>query len=142
MRIALDSSVLVELISTGSDRHLRTESAYEGYRRSGAEFVLADHVLLEVFSVLSRSPRPVGIPPQDVERLLRDHFRDAIIAPLRPGLAWDAIGHTLSRGCWGGRVYDTLIALVVFEAGAEVLLTWSARHFRSIAPAGLEVREP
>ncbi len=142
MRVALDSSVLVELISTGSDRHLRTEASYEEFRRIGAEFVLPDHVLLEAFSVLSRSPRPVGIPPRDAERLLRDHFSDAIIAPLRPGLAWDTIGQTLSRGCWGGRVYDTLIAMVAFEAGAQVLLTWNTRHFRSVAPAGLEVREP
>lgn len=134
--------MLVELISTGSDRHLRTESSYEEFRRMGAEFVLPDHVLLEAFSVLSRSPRPVGIPPRDAERLLRSHFGDAIIAPLRPGLAWDTIGQTLSRGFWGGRVYDTLIAMVAFEAGAEVLLTWNTRHFYAIAPAGLQVREP
>jgi predicted nucleic acid-binding protein len=134
--------VLVELLSRHSGRHPATRSAYEEFRRMGAEFLLADHVLLEAFSVLSRSPRPIGIPPRDAERLLLEHFRDAIIAPLRPGLAWDTISQTLSRGCWGGRVYDTLIAMVVFEAGAEVLLTWNTRHFRSIAPAGLEVREP
>lgn len=142
MRVALDTNVLVELLSLGSGRHLRTRFAYEELRRSGAEFVIADQVLIEAFAVLSRSPRPAGIPPRDAKQLLQDHFGDAIIAPIRPGLAWDAIDQTLSRGFWGGRVYDTLIALATFAAGAEVLVTWNTRHFYGIAPAGLEIREP
>jgi predicted nucleic acid-binding protein len=142
LKVALDTNILVELLSIGSGRHARTRFAYEELRRGGAEFVIADHVLLEAFAVLSRSPRPVGIPPRQAEQLLRDHFGDAIIAPIRPGLAWDAIGQTLARGFWGGRVYDTLIALATFAAGAEVLLTWNTRHFYGIAPVGLEIREP
>jgi predicted nucleic acid-binding protein len=142
LKVALDTNILVELLSTRSGRHARTRFAYEELQRSGAEFVIADHVLLEAFAVLSHSPRPVGIPPRQTEQLLRDHFGNAIIAPIRPGLAWDAIGQTLTRGFSGGRVYDTLIALATFAAGAEVLLTWNTRHFYGIAPAGLEIREP
>ena len=142
LRVALDTNVLVQLFSSGSERHAETLARYRELRHAGAEIVLAENVVLEAFSVLSRSPHPVGIPPPDAERLLTETFRDAIIAPLKPGFAWEAMRHTLSRGFWGGRVWDTAIALAVYEAGARLLLTWNVRHFRSVAPVGLEVREP
>jgi predicted nucleic acid-binding protein len=141
-KVALDTNVLVQLFSAGSERHAETRARYQELRESGAEFVLAETVLLEAFSVLSRSPNPVGIPPREAERLLTEHFREAIIAPMKPGFAWEAMRHTLSRGFWGGRVWDTAIAMSVYEAGARLLLTWNVRHFYSVAPVGLEVREP
>lgn len=92
---------------------------------------------------MSRAPFPEGgLSPADVEQVLRNHFGKTQIAAIRPGLAWDTIRHTLAHGYWGGRVYDAAIALATYEAGARVLLTWNARHFHSVAPVGLEVREP
>jgi predicted nucleic acid-binding protein len=142
LKVALDTNVLVQLLSAGAERHAQTRSSYHAHREGGAEFVLAENVLLEAFSVLSRSPQPLGIPPREAERLLTEHFHDAIIAPLKPGFAWEAMRHTMARGFWGGRVWDTVIAMAVYEAGARVLLTWNARHFHAVAPVGLEVREP
>jgi predicted nucleic acid-binding protein len=142
LKVALDTNVLVQLFSAGSERHVETRTRYQELRQSGTEFVLAENVLLEAFSVLSRSPKPVGIPPKEAELLLAEHFRDAVIAPLKPGFAWEAVRHTLSRGFWGGRVWDTAIALAVYEAGARLLLTWNVRHFLTVAPVGLDVREP
>jgi predicted nucleic acid-binding protein len=142
LRIGLDSNILIELVSKASERRVPTVRAYEALAADGAEFVITDHALLEAFSVLSRSPVPLGVEPRLAERLLKESFGGALIAPIRPGLAWDTIRHTLAHGFWGGRVYDAAIALATFEAGARVFLTWNTRHFRSIAPAGLEVREP
>lgn len=133
---------MVALLSKGSGQHLAAREVYKGVLESGAELVLAEHVILETFSVLSRSPKPLGLPPRIIEELLRDFSAHATIAPIRQGLALDAIRHTLDRGHHGGRIYDALIALSVFEAGARLLLTWNPRHFHSIAPVGLEVREP
>jgi len=142
LRVGLDSNVLIELVSKTGHRRDRTGQTYHALEADGAEFVITDHALLEAFSVLSRSPAPVGIEPRLAERLLKESFGGAIIAPLRPGLAWDTIHHTLAHGFWGGRVYDAAIALATYEAGARVLLTWNTRHFYAVAPAGLEVREP
>ena len=109
---------------------------------SGAEFIVAEHALLESFSVLTRSPRPVRTPPAAAERLLHENFDGCIVAARDPGASWAAIRHTISCGHYGGRLYDSLIALASYEAGARLLLTWNVKHFLSIAPAGLEVREP
>jgi predicted nucleic acid-binding protein len=142
LRVGLDSNVLIELVSKAVRRRERTVLTFNSMAADGAEFVITDHALLEAFSVLSRSPVPIGVQPELAERLLKESFGTMLIAPLRPGLAWDTIRHTLAHGFWGGRVYDAAIALATFEAGARVLLTWNTRHFLSIAPAGLEVREP
>ena len=142
LRIGLDSNILIELVSKASRRREHTVKTYHALASDGAEFVVTDHALLEAFSVLSRSPVPLGVEPRVAERLLQENFGAMVLAPLRPGLAWDTIRHTLAHGFWGGRVYDAAIALATFEAGARLFLTWNTRHFRSIAPAGLEVREP
>jgi predicted nucleic acid-binding protein len=140
--VGLDSNILIELVLKTAKKHDRTARAYNALAAEGAEFVIADHVLLEAFSVMSRSPFPVGVAPRVAERILKDSFGSAVIAPLRPGLAWETIRHTLVHGFWGGRVYDAAIALTIYEAGARVFLTWNTRHFLTIAPVGLEVRSP
>jgi predicted nucleic acid-binding protein len=142
LKVSLDTSVLVALLAKASERHSPTRACYQVHRKAGDQFVLTEHALLEAFAVLSRSPRPISMPPSLAREALLDHFRDAIIAPFRSGLAWDAMAHTLSRGHWGGRIYDAVIALSAFEAGARVLLTWNVRHFISVSPPGLEVRAP
>ena len=46
------------------------------------------------------------------------------------------------RGIGGARIYDAVIALCSYEAGATVLLTWDRSDFLPVAPAGLTVAEP
>ncbi|MBV8844597.1 MAG: hypothetical protein JO307_17460 [Bryobacterales bacterium] len=99
----------------------------------------------EAFSVLSRSPKPIGMPAIDAERALRESFARATLAPIHPGLAWPTTRHTLERGYAGGRVYDAAIALAAYDGGARLFLTWNVKHFltiATIAPAGLEIRPP
>src|SRR5579871_123732 len=142
LRVGLDSSVLIELVSKAGLRRDRTVRTCESLEADGAEFVVTDHTVLEAFSVLSRSPAPIGIEPKLAEWLLKERLKAVAIAPMRAGFAWDTIRHTLAHGFWGGRVYDAAIALSSYEAGARMFLTWNTRRFRSIAPVGLEVREP
>lgn len=142
MKVGIDSSVIVPLLALRSGNHQRARAAYDSLLQQGAEFVVTDHALLESFSVLSRSPRPYGATPLEAEDLLRRNFASTLIAPMRPGMVWDLIHLTLSRGFWGGRVYDAAIAMATFEAGARLLLTSNVKDFHSVAPVGLEVREP
>ena len=142
MRVALDTSVIVELLATRSDRREATLGCYKRHRAAGDEFVVADHALIEAFSVLSRSPKLIGVPAAQAEKALREHFGASIIASLTKGYAWDVIRHTLERGHGGGRVHDAEIAMASYEAGARLLLTWNLRDFLTVAPVGLEIRVP
>ena len=142
MKVSLDTSVVVDLLSVGSGRHAATLACYERHRDEGTEFVLADHALIESFSVLTRAPQPYHLHPRDAEEFLQQHFGGLRTASLAQGYAWTVIRHTLDRGYWGGRVHDAEIAMASFEAGARLLLTWNLRDFLTVAPVGLEIRTP
>ena len=142
LKIGLDASCIVPILCDASPFHERSFECYQKLRHDGVEIVIAGHALLESFSVMTRAPDPFKTPPREAHQLLHDTFGGATIAELGTEGAWGAIEHTIARGHSGGRVYDTVIAQATFAAGARVLLTWNLRHFHSIAPAGLEVREP
>jgi hypothetical protein len=77
------------------------------------------------------------------ERILLENFsKNAETPNLAPSMIWSAIRETVLRDLGGGRVYDTTIAVSTFQAGATLLLTWNVKDFLSVAPAGLEIREP
>jgi predicted nucleic acid-binding protein len=140
MKIGLDADFMVDLIAENSPRHPATLACYEKHRDAGDEFILAENALMEAFAVLSGAP--FGIAPREAVRLLEHDFGDTITVPIRRGLAWDTIHHVIARGFAGRRIYDAAIALAAFEAGATVFLTWNVRHFITVAPAGLEIRQP
>jgi len=142
VKIGVDADVVVHLIATPSERHAVTMASFQEYCRAGAEIVLAENVLLEAFSVLSRSPKPIGIRAEDAARALRESFGATTIAPIRSGLALRAIAQVVDRGFAGGRVYDAAIAIATYEAGARLLLTWNVKNFLTVAPVGLEIRQP
>ena len=75
MKIGLDTSFVVPLIAIPSSFHDKTWTAFEHLKKDGAKFVVASHVLLESFAVLTRVPEPMKMLPQDAERALREAFR-------------------------------------------------------------------
>jgi predicted nucleic acid-binding protein len=142
LKVGLDTSFIVHLLRQRTPEHAVTLDCYLAHKAARDEFVLTDHVLFESFAVLSRAPARIGLRPSDAARLLSTEFEQCEIAPLHPGIGWEAIQHMLARGFWGGRIYDAAIALATAGAGASLLLTWNIRHFVSIAPPGLEIRAP
>jgi predicted nucleic acid-binding protein len=116
---------------------------YERRLADGQRVVIAVHALLECFSVLTRMPSPFRTAPETAERALATYFRDgAEICGLDPEDCWSAITELARYGRGGGRIYDAVIALSTYRAGASLLLTWNVRDFLLVAPPGLEVREP
>jgi predicted nucleic acid-binding protein len=142
-RFGLDSSCLIALLSDWHIQHRKTLNSYEQLLAKGAHAVIPAHALLECFSVLTRLPAPYRVQPEAAKLALRESFsRSALIAEMSPAEVWSAIDSVSLLGPGGGLVYDAVIAQCAAKAGATVLLTWNAKHFLRIAPAGLEVREP
>ena len=86
---------------------------------------------------------PYRFPTDEAERLLLENFSEGAEIPgIEASIVWTAMREVTQGGVGGGRIYDTVIALSSFRAGAKILLTWNVRDFLPIAPAGLEIREP
>jgi predicted nucleic acid-binding protein len=142
VKYGLDSSCLVPLLLAAHPRHERTLAAKTVCDRENGELVLTGHALFECYSVLTRLPKPHGIAPPKAEELLRLNFANQRIVAMTRDTVWGTLRQRVSRGDWGPRVYDSLVALMTAEAGGTVLLSWNARHVQAVAPPGLEVREP
>lgn len=142
MKYGLDASCLVPLLLAAHPKHERTLAAKADCDRENGELILTAHALFECYSVLTRLPKPHGIAPPKAEELLRLNFAAHRIVAVTRDTVWATLRHRVARGQWGPRVYDSLVALQTLDAGATVLLSWNARHMLSVAPPGLEVREP
>ncbi|MBI3697521.1 MAG: hypothetical protein HY238_22130 [Acidobacteria bacterium] len=101
------------------------------------------HALLECFSVLTRLPGDYRMPSDEAKQLLEENFStDAIVPGIDAGLVWSCVAKVVQEKVVGGRVYDAIIAHSAVRAGAVVLVTWNAKDFLTVAPPGLEIREP
>lgn len=131
------------LLADWHPRHRATVNGYERRLAAGQRPVIACHALLECFSVLTRLPGPVRVPPQTAGHALRMAIGDqAAVCGLEPEDCWGILSDLAGAGRGGGLVYDAAIALACHRAGARVLLTWDVTHMQAVAPAGLEVVEP
>ena len=142
-KFALDTSCLVALLAEWHARHEPTVTDYEARVKRGQRLVVAGHAALECFSVLTRLPAPLSAAPATVEQVLAQYLSDgAEIAGMSAEACRLTLAELARRGMGGGRIYDAIIALCSYQAGAAVLLTWNLNHFLSVAPAGLTVLEP
>jgi toxin FitB len=143
LRVALDSSYLIALLSDWHDHHHKTLASYQYWYDRDAQIILPVHAILECYSVLTRIPAPYRLPPEIARQTIEGTFaRTAAVVGVKSGGVWERIGNLASFGFGGGRVYDALIAWCAADADAGLLLTWNLKHFTGIAPPDLEVREP
>jgi predicted nucleic acid-binding protein len=142
-KFGLDTSCIVPLLSAGHAAHTLTRESYAARRRRLEQPVIPVHALLESFAVLTRSPAPLYVAPDQARRLLVENFFEVAEFPgVAPGLCWTALDELAARSLGGGLLYDAIIAQSCHEAGATLLLTWNVRDFLRVAPPGLEIREP
>src|ERR1700761_9103046 len=125
LRIALDSSYVIPLLSDWHAQHLKTLQSYRHWRKTEAQVVLPVHVILECYSVLTRIPAPYRLPPDVARRTMEANFsRTCLIVGVKAGAIWERIEGMSRLGVGGGQVYDALIAWSAADAGATLLLTW------------------
>jgi uncharacterized protein with PIN domain len=139
----MDTSCLVALLAEWHEHHRETVQEYEARLARGERLIVATHAYLECFSVLTRLPPPLAATPEAAEAVLATYLAGSgELVGATADACRAAVRHLASRGLGGGRVYDGIIALCSYQAGATTLLTYNARHFLSVAPTGLTVLEP
>jgi len=142
LRVALDSSYIIALTADWHAQHARTLRSHTKLEGQ-AEILLPLHAIAESYSVLTRLPAPYRLSAQLASQSLSENFvKRATTVALKPEHVWRLIAELARLGIVGSQIYDALIAASAAEAHAKVLMTWNPKHFLSIAPAGLEIREP
>jgi len=101
--IATDTSVLVAAYATWHDAH---QIAADALRRRP---LLIGHAALETYSVLTRLPEPLRVPPRLALEYLERNFPAEGLA-LTFSQQRELLGRVGELGIAGGAVYDALIA--------------------------------
>jgi hypothetical protein len=109
---------VVAALSTWHEQHAAASEAVAGV------VALPVHVVLESYSVFTRLPSGLAVPPRDAGSVLARRFSGAPLQARDDDRA--TMLERLARvGVFGGAAYDGLVALEAESAGAS-LLTWTA----------------
>ncbi len=129
--IVADSSVTVAALAPWHEEHPAAAAALARTDR------LIAHVALETYSVLTRLPEGLRMPPEVAAALLAEHFPGAPLAlPAKATMA--LIADCAARRITGGAVHDALIAATARHAGAT-LLTRDRRALATYTAVGATV---
>lgn len=102
--IAVDSSVAIPLLSADHTAHQAVSAWHDG-----RPLALADHAVVETYSVLTRLPGGARVRPDDAARLIEERFERPIMLTSTQRTRLPRM--LAERGVTGAAVYDAVIAL-------------------------------
>ena len=110
----------------------------------GETLVMAAHVLVETYAVLTRLPGSQRLAPSDCCALLEANFAPEKVEVVALSVdAYRRLIHDAPAGnVSGGRVYDAIIAACARSGRVDTLLTFNERHFAPFAGANLAIVAP
>jgi predicted nucleic acid-binding protein len=120
-------------------------AAAELNRRLGFKepMIVAAPALVEAYAVLTRLPPPHRLSAADALAVLDANFlRSGRLMALDAASYRSLVRQAPKDGIAGGRTYDAVIARCAVRAKASTLLTFNQRHFRALAPAGIDIVVP
>src|SRR5882724_7541764 len=119
MTIVADTNVIIAAAVKNHPFHTPAASAIASALQR-RELLMAQHALLESYSVLTRGPAPLRTQPHVAYQMLHITYGSCptIGASLRD--VWQFLRERDFRTA-GGRMYDALIAVTAIEAGAKQL---------------------
>lgn len=127
---AVDTSVAVPALLGWHERH-------EVCRRAAAGARVPAHVVLEVFSVLTRLPPPHRVDADVAHEAVRQWFPPTSVLTLDVEAQRASLDFLHAAGVEGGSVYDGVVALTV-AAHDERLLTRDRRAIRTYEALGID----
>lgn len=131
MTFLCDTTVLFAASDTAHEHHAPSLDLVATARPT--EAYVAAHSLAELYATLSATPAPkmrrVDAVLEAVEQAAR------VFTPVTlddDDYLW-VLRHVAAAGARSGKVYDALILKCGERAGVDVVYTWNAAHFASIA---------
>lgn len=109
-----DTSVVVPALTEWHEHHALGRAATDGIER------LPAHVVIEAYSVLTRLPRGLAIPPPAAVELLIAAFPGPSLT-LTPEEHLDLVQRLGAVGVRGGQAYDAVVAATAARGDAELI---------------------
>lgn len=137
----IDTNVIVAACAQGHQHHEPSAEMLEG--RGRERFGVAAHSFAEAYNTLTRrgDAAPYRWTADEAAAALDVIRSITVLVGLTPAQTFDAVRDYAAHGGIGARVYDKLIGQAAVQHGIAAIVTWNARHMRSLFPA-LDVRTP
>ena len=136
MKVFFDTSVLVAAFVETHPQNSDCLPWLDRVQTLEIQGVISAHTLAELFSVLTRLPRQLRIPPQLAQELMQINLQHFEKVPLQiEDYDW-AIERMVCLKLSGGAIFDALIAAVVLKVEVDRLLTLNPKHFSRL---GVEI---
>ncbi len=130
MKVLYDTSVLIAALLVRHVNHTIALPSLERARLGEVQGDLSTHSLAELYSVMTRLPKPLSVLPEEAVAALGD--LTTYLAPV-PLVAADYQGAiALMAGLklpGGGGVYDAVIATAAVKAEVDHIITLNAKDF-------------
>ena len=129
MRICFDTNVIVAGLLVDHEMH---EICRPWLRRANnREFqaLVSVHSLAEVYSVVTRLPKPYRLSAEIARRLMLENLSNFERIALTSTDYESVLESGVRLGIVGGGIYDALIARSAIVGNADRLLTLNAKHF-------------
>src|SRR5262245_53702685 len=108
--------------------HQRARIWLEKAKNGDIEAIVSAHSLAEVYSVLTRMPRPLRVSTDAALRLIEHNILNYTeVIALTAGDYCDLILHLSQVGIAGGAVYDGIIASVAAKGQVDHIVTLNAK---------------
>lgn len=130
----MDSNVLIAIVAEAHEHHFPSLALFDGDRR--AEFAVTAHSYAEAFSALTRRDAlgPFRFSSAEALAALESVRAVTALVGLTAAQTFDAVRTYAQSGGIGARLYDKLIGEAAVVHEIPVLVTWNARHMRSLFP--------
>jgi len=130
MRVFFDTSVLLPAFLEDHEHHDASLKAFlKADKRNGC---CAAHSLAELYATATRLPGKHRLSGEQALLFLENVIERLTPITLTADEYYRTVKFAAANGIVGGTTYDALLAQCAMKAGADVVYTWNARHFRQL----------
>jgi predicted nucleic acid-binding protein len=133
VRIFLDTNVLIAASLGDHIHHERAKPLLAGIHDGTHEGFTSGHAVLELYSVVTRSPRPMRMPPAQASALIQENILKYFTVVTLGGREYGSLVLRMGvESAIGGQAYDALHLACAQKCNAERIYTFNARHFQNL----------
>lgn len=135
MKVLYDTSVLIAALLVGHSNHSAAFKALKMAQTKKVYGYLSAHSLAELYSVLTRLPKPLQVSTDEVQTLISDLVQYLEVVPLVAEDYFEAITKMVTLKLSEGGIFDALIAQAALKAEVDGLITLNPKDFMRLGKA-------
>ena len=129
MRVCFDANVIVAGILTDHQMHSVCRPWLNWAKNLEFQGSLSVYSLAEVYSVITRLPKPYRVLAKVAQRLMVDNLASFERVELTGADYDEVLADVVRLGITSGGIFDALIARAAIIVRADLLLTFNAKDF-------------